>query len=325
MKTFPCLCGNTLFFGSVKCVQCERDTGMCPICNQVVAIVDGKCTHPDCGASVGFCGHRQPHFFCNRMIETSVDVESSLCGYCELTVTTPDLTDESHRNKWRKLERAKQRVLYIYHQAGFPIDSPTDPSDPPLTFIFAADGEEQVLTGHASGVITVNIREADSVERERARVNFGEPQRTLVGHFRHELGHYVWERMVLGHCEDACRAVFGDERDPLYGDALKAYYAHGPKPDWKGRYISAYATMHPWEDFAETFGAYMDMHSVLATSNHFGITHCDMNDIDAMIDDYRKVGLIANEFNRDMGLLDLVPEVFVPEVIDKMRFVDGLR
>lgn len=259
------------------------------------------------------------------MIDASAAADAELCEYCALTTATPDLTDEVHRDKWRKLERAKHLVLYIYEQAGFPINVPADPSDPPLSFVFAADGEKPVLTGHASGVITINIREADSVERERARVNFGEPQRTLVGHFRHELGHYVWERLVLGHCEEACRGIFGDEREPLYSDAMKSYYANGPKPNWKHHYISAYATMHPWEDFAETFGAYMDMHSVLATSNHFGITHCDTNDIDAMIDAYRKVGLIANEFNRDMGLLDLVPEVFVPEVIEKMRFVDGLR
>ncbi len=173
MKTFPCLCGNTLFFGSVKCVQCNRDTGMCPVCDQVVAIVDDRCTNADCGTTLRICSHRQPHYFCNRMVDTSATPDAVQCDYCALTSVTPDLTDEDHRDKWRKLERAKQRVLYIYEQAGFEIDTPDDPNDPALSFVFKADGEKPVHTGHASGVITVNIREADSVERERRESTLG--------------------------------------------------------------------------------------------------------------------------------------------------------
>ena len=168
------------------------------------------------------------------------------------------------------------------------------------------------------------MREADDVEREKFRVEFGEPQRTLVGHFRHELGHYFWDRLIKGRREDEFRKLFGDERTPAYDEALKTYYANGPASDWQNRFVSAYASMHPWEDFAETFGTYLDMVTILDTGSHLGLAESRFDDINFLISTYQRLGLIANELNRDMGLVDLVPEIFSSLVIEKMRFIHSL-
>jgi len=58
------------------------------------------------------------------------------------------------------------------------------------------DGCTPVLTSHCNGLITLNIAEADDAERERRRVKFHEPYRTLLGHLRHEVAHYYWDRLI---------------------------------------------------------------------------------------------------------------------------------
>lgn len=301
---------------------------MCPACDRVVPIVpaaDGSsvCGNPECGASIVKCENYQSQQICNRFVLVESQSDEALCDLCRLTTVIPDLQMEGNHQKWQKLERAKRRVLFTVKQIGLPIYEA--PQAPVLSFEFKSDGEKPVSTGHENGCITINIREADSVERERTRVDFGEPHRTLVGHFRHELGHYFWDRLVKDNREAEFREIFGDERNPTYKDAMKTYYEQGPKPNWKATYISAYATMHSWEDFAETFSEYLDMVTVLDTANHFGLTNCDLHDLDGMIESYRDVGVTVNEFNRDMGLLDLVPHVFVDPVVEKLRFVHSLR
>ncbi len=328
MKTFPCRCGNSLFFHSVTCVDCGFESGMCPACNRVVPMVsaeDGstKCGNPDCGVSVVKCENYHSQQICNRLVLVENQPDETFCDLCRLTTVIPDLQIEGNQQKWQRLERAKRRVLYTVKQVGLPIEE--SPGAPVLSFEFKSDGDKPVPTGHDNGCITINIREADSVERERTRVDFGEPHRTLVGHFRHELGHYFWDRLVKENRESEFREIFGDERSPTYEDAMDAYYQQGPKPNWKSEYISAYATMHPWEDFAETFSEYLDMVSVLDTANHFQLTNCDLHDFEEMFESYRVVGVTVNEFNRDMGLLDLVPHVFVDPVITKLRFIHSLR
>lgn len=303
---------------------------MCPSCNRVVPVieeVDGicRCGNPDCGIGVTQCFNGEKNDFCNRLVLCDGDFEGVLCDYCSLTTIIPDMLVEGNYEKWKRLEQAKQRVLYLLDQIGLEFRGVDENSEPTLSFEFKADAGKPVTTGHKNGCITINIREADSVERERSRVELQEPQRSLVGHFRHELGHYFWDRLVRGNREVAFRALFGDERTPTYKEALTNYYQNGPAPNWTANFISAYATMHPWEDFAETFSAYLDMASVVDTATHFGVTDCGIQDFDAMLKSYSRVGLIANEFNRDMGLLDLVPQVFVQPVVQKLRFVHGLR
>ena len=163
--------------------------------------------------------------------------------------------------------------------------------------------------------------------RERLRVEMRETHRSLIGHFRHEIGHYYWDQLVLGRREVESIGAFGDHNQPTYAEALDRYYHAGPPADWPQRFVSAYATMHPWEDFAETWAAYLDMTSSLDTAENVGFggeSDPIHSDLDAMLSRYQQLGVAFNEINRNMGLLDVVPQVFVPPVIEKMRFVHEL-
>lgn len=186
---------------------------------------------------------------------------------------------------------------------------------------------ERVYTGHANGKITINIREADPVEREALRVDLGEAHRMLIEHFHHEIGHYYWDLLVRGRREPECVAVFGDHENPTYAEALERYYKEGAPDGWAERFVSAYATMHPWEDFAETFATWLDLTVALDSAHYVGFSDVpDLHaaDTDTLVAAYRRIGVAMNEMNRTMGLLDFLPEVFVPPVVDKLRFVHGL-
>lgn len=301
---------------------------MCPECRSVASItLDAKdvyrCDH--CGAKFQHCNNRVEHGACNAGVANNAS--GNLCRYCVLNRTIPDLSISKNLVNWRKLERAKHRVLYNVDRIGLPIVTDSDDSKPTLAFEFPAAINEPVFTGHANGLITINIEEADSAHRERARVEFDEPHRTLVGHFRHELGHYFWEVCVKPAHLDAFRTLFGDEREPSYQDAKRRYYETPRQTDWQSRFVSQYATMHPWEDFAETFNAYLDMTAIVATAMHFDRlrVEIDQQNFKELVTTYMEVGIVANEMNRDMGLLDLVPEVFTQPVREKLEFIHNLR
>ncbi|MEW4562753.1 putative zinc-binding metallopeptidase [Bremerella sp. JC770] len=330
MQTFRCQCGHKLFFGSTSCVSCDETVGLCPTCRNVTAwksFEDGlwQCTNRACGQKLKLCQNRIDHKACNCAVAED-EVDQTLCHYCRLNQVIPDLSIDGNLVKWRRLEAAKRRALYGVESNGLPIGDPTRNDYLPLRFEFKEDAAEPVSTGHAGGLITINLKEADSVKREQTRVEFGEPQRTIVGHFRHELGHYYWDLLVEPAKLDAFRALFGNEQDPTYSQAQSDYYANGPKPNWQSQYISAYASMHPWEDFAESFAAYLDMTSIVSTAQSFPRISADVadGDFDAWLRTYREIGVMANEFNRDIGLLDLVPEIFNKSVTAKLRFMHDL-
>lgn len=328
MRTFLCSCGNELFFQSVTCLNCNRDTGMCATCQQVVPMEvqnDGRilCGNEHCGVEVRRCDNGVEHHFCNRLAPAGEDSKKGLCDFCVTTRVIPDLDVAGNIDRWKDLEIAKQRVLYMLDVIGLPFRQRSRFGMPALTFQFKADGVLPVATGHAGGCITINIKEADSVQREITRKRFNEPQRTLVGHFRHELGHYYWERLIKPRAIESFRRRFGNER-LNYKAAIGQYYKNGPRPDWSKHFVSAYASMHPWEDFAESFGTWLDMFSVVDTACHFSIIQHDGMNFEAMLETYLRVGVIANEFNRDMGLPDLVPEVFNTVVLEKLKFIHQL-
>ncbi|GAB3176861.1 putative zinc-binding metallopeptidase [Telluribacter humicola] len=302
-----------------------------------------RCTNPECRSSVIKCFNYATHYVCNRMVENpgQLPTQLPLCDYCQLTETIPDLSVEGNRAKWYELEVAKRRLLYLLDQLGLPYGSKGEPFKLPLSFDFKEDIEpvkegrgnvrkgEKVFTGHANGKITINLREADSVEREKQRVAFGETQRTLIGHFRHEVGHYYWQLLVQGKDEEAYKALFGDHESPTYSEALDYYYKNGPKPNWQESYISAYATMHSWEDFAETWGAYMDMIAVLDTADNTELLELPGEDLpntqlDELLVRCVDLSIRVNEVNRSMGLPDLLPETYTPPVVDKLRFIHRL-
>lgn len=225
---------------------------------------------------------------------------------------------------WKRIEAAKHRTLAAMEEAGFTMASlPSNCAQ--LAFEIKDDIDGPVTTGHLNGCITIHLKEADSVFREINRVEFGEPQRTLIGHFRHELGHFIWGVLVTGDRLEHFRRLFGNENDPPYESAKQSYYLNGPPNNWPTRFASAYASMHPWEDFAETFGLYLDMYCVVATHRHFAGGESPSSDVNSISAEYRRIGLLANELNRDMGLQDLVPEVFNETIVEKLRFVHSLR
>ncbi len=343
MKVFSCVCGNSLFFENSVCLGCGAAVGWCPLCEQISALIpDGdegfRCGHEPCEAILVKCDNYAVHDVCNRCVEKTSDV-ANLCDCCLHNDTVPDLSVAGNHEKWSRLEAAKRRLIYVLDLLGLPHLTPSKDAPLPLAFDFKADviptnefwrtmgNTERVYTGHANGKITINIREADPVEREAMRVDLGEAHRTLVGHFRHEIGHYYWDLLVRGQCEADCVAVFGDHHYPSYADALERYYQEGAPDDWPQSFVSAYATMHPWEDFAETFATWLDMIGVLDSAHHLGFVNVpDVHtaDTDMLIEKYRGIGIAMNEMNRTMGLLDFLPKPIAPPVVEKLRFVHQL-
>lgn len=341
MRTFGCICGNRLYFDNTQCLACGRKTGWCPHCNALRGLDPAgnglwHCTHAACGSVLKACHNYAVEDVCNRMV--SADSDEVFCRACRHNRTVPDTSVPGNRDKWARLESAKRRLFYTLDLLGLPYGTERDGFAPPLGFDFKADlirsrsawrtlgPVEQVYTGHAGGRITINLDEADDAEREKRRINMNEAHRTLVGHFRHEIAHYYWELLVAGQCEDAFRALFGDHEEPGYREALERHYDQGPPADWDRCYISAYASMHPWEDFAETFAVYLDMTAVLDTAGHWGMTDVTppTEELDPMLTAYAQLGLALNEINREMGLLDVVPEVFIQPVKRKLAFIHAL-
>ena len=194
------------------------------------------------------------------------------------------------------------------------------------------------MTGHDNGLITINLAEADDSERERMRRQMGEPYRTLLGHFRHEIAHYYWDRLVRDAPGiEAFRQLFGDERED-YGAALQRHYANGPPPDWQERFVTTYASTHPWEDWAETWAHYFHMVDTLETASAFGMrvrprvtkgadlsTAIDFDPhsaaLDRIVDSWLPLTFAVNSINRSMGIADLYPFVLAPPVIVKLSFI----
>lgn len=345
MRTYSCLCGNTLFFDNSSCLACGREVGFCPACRLITALVPDEqggfhCGHEDCGVALVKCENYLEHDVCNRCVRAETAAAEPLCDCCRFNDLIPDLTVKGNLLKWYRLEAAKRRLFYDLGELGLPYGTEEDGIEPPLSFDFKADvipkknywrgggaDTERVYTGHANGKITINIREACDVEREKLRVDLGEAHRTLIGHFRHEVGHFYWDMLIKGRREEEFIAVFGDHNNPTYAEALERHYEQGPPADWQQSFVSAYATMHPWEDFAETWALYLDMTSALDTAawqGFGGTTDAVHKDVEPMIKRYQQLGVALNEINRSMGLLDLVPEVIVPPVVEKLRYIHNL-
>src|SRR3569623_1888140 len=47
---------------------------------------------------------------------------------------------------------------------------------------------------------------------------------------------------------------------------MHRHYNEGPQPNWQENFVSAYATMHPWEDWAETWAHCIHMRDTLDTA-----------------------------------------------------------
>jgi hypothetical protein len=240
------------------------------------------------------------------------------------------------------IEVAKHRLVYSLLQMKLPLLSKLQDMEKGLSFNFLSEDEavEKVMTGHENGLITLNVSEADDDKRELSRKQMHEPYRTLLGHFRHEVGHYYWDRLIDNSVFiDEYRQLFGDERED-YGQALQRHYNQGAPTNWNLNFISEYATSHPWEDWAETWAHYLHIMDTLETAGAFGISVApriaDKNDnanasvkaspyqqpnFQRLLNMWIPITFAMNSMNRSMGNHDLYPFVIQPKVIEKMSFI----
>jgi hypothetical protein len=242
-------------FREPLCEKCRHRLGYLPLAATLSAVeLDGDVWKALAapGTPFRFCANAQ-HDVCNWLIEApSAD---AFCLSCRHNRTIPALSVEANVDGWRKIGRAKNRLFYSLLRLELPLVTKPENEQTRLAFDVLADlpqsGAPPVMTGHDNGLITIALAEADDLRREQSRVSMHEPYRTLLGHFRHEVGHYFWDRLVRdGGRVEPFRALFGDEQAD-YSQALQRHYKQGAPADWQARFVSAYATMHPWEDFAE--------------------------------------------------------------------------
>ena len=350
MQLFQCQnCSHTLFFENTQCERCGITLGFLPKHQTLSALLSqGDMYVALSDQSQGqwrFCANHQ-HDVCNWLVDATSD--SEYCCACELNRYIPNLDTGDQKDAWRELEFAKHRLVYSLLRFNLPLVSKAQDAATGLSFDFVSEkdavpAEAETLTGHADGQVTINASEADPVERTKMQQDMDESYRTLLGHFRHEVGHYYWDRLVgpLDEMKQAFRALFGDETRH-YADALQRHYESGPPDDWPQQFVSAYAASHPWEDWAETWAHYFHIVDTLETAAAFGLSLQPSNpgktglamkadldpytsdDIDGLLDRYLPLTLAVNSLNRSMGQPDLYPFVLPEPVRVKLGFVHRL-
>ena len=348
MKLFQCqFCENIVYFENRVCERCKHRLAYLPEVGTLSALefaVDGTVTPlavPDRPSR--FCANAE-HDTCNWLVPPGSN--HTFCLACRHNGTIPNVSDPPQLFAWQQIELAKHRLFYSLLRLNLRLKTRDEDPEHGLLFDFLSDPPEahgpKVLTGHDDGLITIALVEADDVEREKRRKAMGEPYRTLIGHFRHEIGHYYWDILVRdGGKLDACRAMFGDDRKD-YGEALKRHYAEGVPANWQERHVSAYATTHAWEDFAETWAHYHHIVDTLEMASAFGLevkprldnrqelaAHVNFDpyqaaDIQVIIDAWLPFVFAMNSVNRAMGNRDLYPFVLSPAVIQKLGFIHNL-
>jgi hypothetical protein len=347
MKIFHCdHCDNLVFFENTHCVNCGHVLAFLPDLAEMGSLEskgNDQWVSPlpiASGRTYRLCDNYRDAKVCNWAVLESDG--HRLCESCRLTRIIPDLDRPGHHEGWYKLEVAKRRLVYTLMGLGLPLASRDDDPEQGLAFEFLADSQQgapPVLTGHANGVITINVAEADDAEREKRRHDLGEPYRTLLGHMRHEVGHYYWARLIArSNRLYAFRDLFGDERED-YGQALQRHYAQGPPGDWQNRFVSSYASAHAWEDWAESWAHYLHMTDTLETAAACGVSirprradepslarvpisaGTPSGSFDRLIDSWYPLTYVLNNLNRGLGQPDSYPFVLSPPVVDKLRFV----
>lgn len=342
-----------VFFRNTQCLACDAPLGYVPSLRRLYPMEAAE--EPGTWRIVGDgvpssaiyrrCANFASAAACNWLLEAEPGrPRTDLCKACRLNRTIPDLSDSRNLPLWLGMERAKRRLVSQLIGLGLPVQSKVS-EDPQrglaYDFLRNLPGQPRVLTGHAYGIITINVEEADDAARERMRVQMGEPYRTLLGHFRHEVGHYYWWRLIEGtEWQDACRSLFGDDRQD-YASALKANYDNGPPADWAHRFVSAYASVHPFEDWAETWAHYLHLRDTLDTAISFGIEPAQIDNLSGpfgradlwrpadpdgeafleMLHRWIRITGVMNEMSRAMGQHDFYPFVLPQAAVAKLHFI----
>lgn len=348
-RHYRCRCGQPVFFRNSRCLACQAPLGFD---TERLTLVNGPAaedtarprgTVPE-GRPLQRCANFQA-VGCNWLLPAAEAAgNEGLCRACRLNRTVPDPTFADNAELWRRCELAKRRLVSQLLALGLPLCSRVT-EDPQRGLMFdllrTLPGQPQVMTGHAGGLITLNVEEADDARREKIRAQMHEPYRTLLGHFRHEVGHYYWDRLVAGTpWLPAFRARFGDEQQD-YAAALRRHYEQGPAPDWAQRCVSAYASTHPWEDWAETWAHYLHMLDTLDTALSFGLEGEDVEidiepygrraldaaadpgaaDFLRMVNGWLRLTAVLNELSRSMGQADFYPFVLSEPAEAKLHLV----
>ncbi|NMH58414.1 putative zinc-binding metallopeptidase [Alteromonas ponticola] len=348
MRNFTCKCGNTLYFANSSCLSCGRSVGFIPeqltlsTCELIednvwLAYADNQHYKP--------CSNYTKYQVCNWLVP--LNQEGEYCSSCALTTHIPDLSRQENVLLWYRMELAKRRLLYTLKKLGLPVWRPI-PDKPPLRFRFLEDVKEDkygneltvkstIITGHNNGVITLNLREAEDASRVLMREKMNERYRTLIGHFRHESGHFYWDVLIQNSpWQQSFRDLFGDENID-YMQSLEAYYKSGPPANWQENYISAYASMHPWEDWAETWAHYLHIVDTLETATEYEVALLGYETVnpltnngaanpefDVVYEDWCRLTTVLNALNRSMGLDDAYPFVISDRALLKLRFVHDI-
>ncbi|MGY1446719.1 zinc-binding metallopeptidase family protein [Pseudomonas chlororaphis] len=346
-KVWRCRCGQSLFFRNSQCLACSAALGYQPEQSRLSSLQPGPEADTwrlDVDPQAGLfrrCANLDTPAACNWLLPAHG--AATLCVACRLNRTIPDLGVPENPERWRMVEIAKRRLVAQLVSLGLPLIAKAEDEEAGLAFDFVGVDllGRAPMTGHANGLITLDIKEADDAYREQVRVQMREPYRTLLGHFRHEVGHYYWDRLIAGsHWLEPCRALFGDER-ASYAEALDRHYQQGAPNDWSQTYVSAYATMHPWEDWAETWAHYLHMMDAVDTALGFGMSAREMDfdyqpfPLDTLYDPQHPGGPaflsfvnawielagMLNELSRSMGQPDFYPFILPPAVIAKLHFI----
>lgn len=326
MRAFSCpVCGRLVTFESVRCLHCDSPLGFDWIEREIVA-ADGRARCP---------GHDATG--CNAV----ADEPAAWCASCALTRTRPADGDPQGLSGFARAEAAKRRLLFELRELGLAVASWRERAGG-LAFDLLSSADGPVTTGHADGVITLDLGETDDARREQRRREMGEAYRTVLGHLRHEVAHYYQDVLAPdgSPARDACRAVFGDDRED-YAEAIERHYEHGAPAGWQASFVSAYATMHPWEDWAETFAHYLHIRDTLQTAQAYGLrvdgprvpttdsaplhSHPERagDGFEELLTAWLPLTYALNAINRSMGAADVYPFVLSPAVRRKLAFVDA--
>jgi hypothetical protein len=341
MVLFTCSnCGQAIYFENTRCERCGYAIGFVAEEGGTVLralATDNGIYFEEAGGSYQYCSNFQFEV-CNWLVPmggggSGFGGAGAFCKACRPNRMIPNLQEPAYRAYWMLIEVAKHRLVYSLMRLGLPTEG--------LRFDFVADEKDKkVFTGHDNGLITINIAEADDLQREMARQNMNEPYRTLLGHFRHEVGHYYWDLLVrdAGRLGEY-RELFGDD-SRVYEHALQYHYNQGASADWTDFYISAYASAHPWEDWAETWAHYMHIMDTFETAYAYGMQvrplASENNGAQANFDPYKEkdfsriiqqwlpLTYALNSINQSMGVGNLYPFIIVPLVMKKLSYIHSV-